>query len=201
MNAIRAKLTGSAVPIYGDDIDTDRIVPARFLKEITFENMGKYLFCDARYTPEGQPKDFPLNSPKFKDATLMVVGRNFGCGSSREHAAQAVLRAGFKAIVGESFSEIFSGNCKALGIPVVTVSRDTITELQALIEAEPTTQFELNIAEKTLAAGTQSWPVGLSADRREAFVHGTWDSISLLSANRQAILDKAKTLPYLTDWM
>jgi len=152
MNAI-SQVSGTAVPIIGDDIDTDRIVPARFLKEVTFENMGNYLFIDARQNDDGSPNDHTLNNPAYKNASIMVVGRNFGCGSSREHAPQAIKRAGFNAIIGESFSEIFSGNCLSLGVPTVIMGRDQIEMLQALINAEPHTRITIDIEAKEVRIG------------------------------------------------
>ena len=147
---IRQIISGKAVPIRGNDIDTDRIIPARFLKEITFNNMGNYLFYDERFNEDGTQKDHPINNPKYSEANIMVVGNNFGCGSSREHAPQSIMRYGITAIIGESFSEIFKGNCKAIGVPVVTASKDIIDQLQTQIESEPNTQFRINIETKTI---------------------------------------------------
>ena len=128
------QITGTATPIRGNDIDTDQIVPARFLKEITFDNMGKYLFYDARFDNQDQTKDHPLNNLNYLDSTIMIVEQNFGCGSSREHAPQAIKKAGFKLIIGHSFSEIFMGNCKALGVPAVQLPINDIHKIMDIIE-------------------------------------------------------------------
>ena len=149
MNKI-TQIEGKAVPIEGNDIDTDRIIPARYLKEITFTNMGKYPFYDERFDTEGKPTGHPFDLPQFQGAHILFVNQNFGCGSSREHAPQALMRWGVKAIVGESFAEIFAGNCTMLGIPTATVSQAEMRKLQALVKAKPDTKFVLDLEKKTL---------------------------------------------------
>ena len=121
---------GTAIPLPGNDIDTDRIIPARYLRSVTFEGLGSEVFKDERFNDDGSAKAHPFNDDKYSGATLLIVGRNFGCGSSREHAPQAIMRFGIKAIIGESFAEIFAGNCTSLGIPVCTADEQTIDELQ-----------------------------------------------------------------------
>src|SRR5918993_4052204 len=128
---------GTAVRIRGNDIDTDRIIPARYLKEVTFARMGDYPFFDERYDGSGKKKDHPFNDSEYKGASILFVNKNFGCGSSREHAPQALYRFGIKAIVGESFAAIFAGNCTMMGVPVVTVSAQEIQELMKSVEENP----------------------------------------------------------------
>ena len=154
------KIRGKCVAIRGDDIDTDRIIPARFLKEVTFENMGKYLFYDERYA-EKMPfqkgifskfsiKIHPLNDLKFEKASILLVNKNFGCGSSREHAPQAIMRHGIRAIIGESFAEIFAGNCAMIGIPLLVVSKEEINELMTIAEKNLDASVEIDIANKEI---------------------------------------------------
>lgn len=194
---IITSITGSGIPLPGDDIDTDQIVPARFLKEVTFEKMGDYLFYDNRFNEDQTEKTHPLNHPAYKGGSILVVGNNFGCGSSREHAPQAIKRYGIRAIVGISFAEIFAGNCKALGIPAVTVSRDTAAELTSLIQQAPHTQFELCLERNTLKYNGVSIPVELNESRRQSFLTGSWDAAAMLSLNDALIKEKAASLPYL----
>ena len=192
-------VTGQAVVIPGDDIDTDRIVPARFLKEITFEKMGNYLFYDERFHADGSPKAFPLNSVDHLDASILVVGSNFGCGSSREHAPQAIMRYGFKAIVGVSFSDIFSGNCQAIGIPCIPVSdADIGSIMDALVDAKSTLTIDLD--SQRIQVGDQTWTSQLSPARQQAFISGGWNIKSLLKANADQTRVVAKRLPYIQNF-
>ena len=130
-------ITGRAVPVIGNDIDTDRIIPARYLKEITFSRMGQYPFYDERFSADGELKDHPFNKPQYDGASILVANANFGCGSSREHAPQALGRWGIKAIVAESFGEIFAGNCAMLGIPALVASKSDVAALQKLALEDP----------------------------------------------------------------
>src|ERR671922_337142 len=139
------QVTGTAVPVRGNDIDTDRIIPARYLKEPTFARMGEYPFFDERFDSSGKPKPHPFNEPKYKGASILFVNKNFGCGSSREHAPQALYRFGINAIVGESFAAIFAGNCTIMGVPAVTVSAADIETLMKTVENDSRTQFIVDI--------------------------------------------------------
>ena len=130
-------VTGTGVPVRGNDIDTDQIIPARFMKVVTFDGLGEFAFFDQRFDDEDNQKEHPFNEPQFQDASVLAVNANFGCGSSREHAPQALMRWGIDAIIGESFAEIFAGNCLALGIPTVTADHETIVELQEWIDEHP----------------------------------------------------------------
>lgn len=192
------EVTGSGLSISGNDIDTDRIIPARFLKEITFSNMGKYAFRDERFDEHGGKKDHPYNDEKFAGFNILVVNRNFGCGSSREHAPQALMRSGVKALIGESFAEIFAGNCTMLGIPVITASQDDAEALQAWVVAHPREAFTIDLVKKTVAYGERVITVNLPDTSRKALVEGTWDSTRLLLANEDATRKIAQGLPYVT---
>ncbi|NBV84008.1 3-isopropylmalate dehydratase small subunit [bacterium] len=197
MTAIITAITGTAVPIVGNDIDTDRIIPARYLKEITFEHMGKYLFADARFNSDGTSKQHPLDAPEFKNASIMVVGRNFGCGSSREHAPQSIKRFGIRAIIGESFAEIFAGNCTSLGVPAVTASESTIADIQTQIQRDPNTTITIDLEVKTVTVGNQKYDISLPDARQHAFVKGTWDSSAQLLSHLDQIRETAQKLPYM----
>lgn len=197
-NRIITAVSGTAVPIHGDDIDTDRVIPARFMKEVTFDHMGEYLFFDARFNENGTPKDFPLNDSKYDNAAIMViVGKNFGCGSSREHAPQAIMRYGFKAIIAESYAEIFSGNCKSLGIPAVSAKPEDLETIAGLIEANPSVVVTLDLNAEHIKVGDQKFSLTLPADRKKAFLTGEWDSNAQLAANLNLIRQTADQLPYL----
>ena len=187
---------GKAVPIYGDDIDTDRIVPARFLKEVTFEKMGEYLFRDSRFNEADQPKAHPLNEMRFIDASIMIVNRNFGCGSSREHAPQSIKRAGFKALIGESFSEIFRSNCTALGVPIVTGTAAQIREFQQIVERDPDTVLIIDLADQHVLIEGRKIPIQIASTVRESFITGMWDIVGLLNKNEKQVKKVAGGLAY-----
>ena len=197
MNRI-LQVEGRGVPVEGNDIDTDRIIPARYLKEITFANMGNYPFYDERFDCEGKTKGHPFDMPQFKGASILLVNQNFGCGSSREHAPQALMRWGIRAIVGESFAEIFAGNCTMLGIPTVTVSQAEISRLQTLAREKPETEFVLDLEKKILLGDTKTLTkIEIQESKRNALVNGTWDSTGLLLANASKTADVARRLPYI----
>ena len=187
---------GSGVPLLGDDVDTDRIIPARFLKEISFENMGKYVFMDERFDVNGVKKSHSFNDPRYEKGTILIVGKNFGCGSSREHAPQAIFRYGIKAIIGESFAEIFSGNCKAIGLPAVRASQKDIEALVAFIKKRPNTSITINLASKRVRYFEESFLVDIPAAQRESFLTGTWNVLGLLKDNITQINKVAESLPY-----
>ncbi|RAP31663.1 3-isopropylmalate dehydratase small subunit [Candidatus Marinamargulisbacteria bacterium SCGC AG-414-C22] len=195
-NLIIESVIGTAVPVLGDDIDTDRIVPARFLKEISFDKMGDYLFIDERVDTEGESKNFIIDQPDYENATIMVVGKNFGCGSSREHAPQAIKRFGIKAIIGESFAEIFAGNCKAIGIPVVCASKHDIEKLLQRIDVNPKTQVTVNLVSKRIQFFEDSFAIQLPAPQRESFLKGTWDVLALLKERSDLVQELSDRLIY-----
>jgi 3-isopropylmalate/(R)-2-methylmalate dehydratase small subunit len=190
-------VSGSGIPVRGNDIDTDQIIPARYLKAITFEGLGEYAFMDLRFDDDGNEKDHPFNEAQYQDANVLVVNANFGCGSSREHAPQALMRWGIDAIVGESFAEIFAGNCLALGIPTVTADQETIRELQDHVEKYPDTEIEVDVAAETVRYDDRTIEVTVDDAQRKALVDGIWDTTALMKANRNAIAETAASLPYV----
>ncbi len=176
-------ISGRAVPVRGDDIDTDRIFPARFMKEITFASAGERAFYDVRFNADGSRKDHPFNEARFRGAAILLANANFGCGSSREHAPQALARCGIRAIVAESYGEIFAGNCAMLGIAAVTAERADIARLQA--QAECASGAMLTIDLETMRAGAQGIvvPVTMPAAHRQALTSGEWDVTGLMLGN------------------
>ncbi|EMA10082.1 3-isopropylmalate dehydratase, small subunit [Haloarcula vallismortis] len=188
---------GSGIPIRGNDIDTDQIIPARFMKVVTFDGLGEFAFFDLRFDDEDNEKDHPFNEERFQDANVMVVNNNFGCGSSREHAPQALMRWGIDAIIGEGFAEIFAGNCLALGIPTVTADHETINALQQWVEDNPDGDIEVDVRAETVTYGDNEINVSVDRAQREALVEGNWDTTALMKANRNAIEETASQLPYL----
>lgn len=193
-------IEGRAVTIRGNDIDTDRIIPARYLKEVSFARMGEYPFFDERFDPSGNLKPHPLNDPKFKGASLLFVNKNFGCGSSREHAPQALYRWGINAIVGESFAAIFAGNCTMMGVPAVTVNTREIENLMQAVENDPRTIFSLDLRGKTISFGEHKIAVDLPETYRNALTSGSWDSTALLRANLSEVKKTAAKLPYMNNF-
>jgi 3-isopropylmalate/(R)-2-methylmalate dehydratase small subunit len=192
------KISGTAVPIRGNDIDTDRIIPARYLKEVTFARMGEYPFFDERYDGSGKKKDHPFNDPEYKGAAILFVNKNFGCGSSREHAPQALYRFGIQAIVGESFAAIFAGNCTIMGVPTVTVGAKEIEQLMKGVADNPRTEYTVDLESKTIAYAGQKIAVDLPETYRTALTTGSWDSTTLLRANLEQVKNTAAKLPYMT---
>ncbi|MEL6602818.1 MAG: 3-isopropylmalate dehydratase small subunit [Cyanobacteria bacterium J06614_10] len=184
---------GRGLPLVGNDIDTDRIIPARFLRAVTFDGLGEQVFADDRQ----QLPEHPFNQAQYQGASVLVVNRNFGCGSSREHAPQAIARWGIQALVGESFAEIFFGNCVAMGIPCVTADTESIQALQTAIVAAPSITVTVDLAEMTLQAGDLSFSLTLAEGPRQMFLNGTWDACGQLVAQAEAIRDTATQLPYV----
>jgi len=192
------RVTGTAVTVRGNDIDTDRIIPARYLKEATFARMGNYPFFDERFDSAANLKPHPFNDQKFKGASILFVNKNFGCGSSREHAPQALYRYGIHAIVGESFAAIFAGNCTMMGLPAVTVIAAEIEKLMQAVEENPRTTFDLDLQNKTLSFDEERMAVDLPETYRSALITGSWDSTALLRANLDQVKSTAAKLPYMT---
>ena len=190
------KIVGKAVPMPRDDIDTDRITPARFLKSITFEGIEKALFCDER---ENTP-DHPVDNPAHKGANMMFVGTNFGSGSSREHAPQALKRFGIEVLVGISFAEIFAGNCFAIGVPLGVASADDVHELIKQAQDEPKTRFTVDIRNSAVSFGERVISIEIQETRKNAFLSGTWDLLATLRGNLPRVEEVAQRLPYVTNF-
>jgi len=176
------RIAGRGISIRGDDIDTDQILPARYLTAITFAGMEAYAFKDARAAAKVQGDAHPLDQPRFTGGSLLFVNRNFGCGSSREHAPQSLHRRGIAAVIGESFGEIFAGNCVSIGMPCVQAEAETIAALQQINETAPQTEFVLDLIGQTITAGTQVFAITLTEGRRRQFLEGTWDPTAVLLA-------------------
>ena len=191
------RVAGTAIPLRGDDIDTDQIVPARFLKEVTFDEMGKHAFHDARRDEDGNWNDHPFNRSAFAGARILVVNDNFGCGSSREHAPQALLRWGIRGIVGESFAEIFADNCASLGVPTVTADHETVEKLQSFVEDDPTAGVEIDVRRERVVYDGREISVGIDDSTQEALVEGRWDTTTLMRANLDDVRETAANLPYV----
>ena len=191
------RVAGPALPVRGHNIDTDRIIPARFLRSVSFEGLEHHLFEDDR----AQAGDaHPLSNAAYEGAALLFVNANFGCGSSREHAPQAIRRRGIRAVVGESFSEIFQGNAVALGMPCPTAAPDAVARLQRLAEQAPRTVFMLDLEAMTITGGELSIPVQLPPAARDGFLDGSWDATGLLLERFDEVRVVAARLPYLSGW-
>ncbi len=188
---------GKAIPVRGNDIDTDRIIPARFMKCVTFEGLGVYAFNDERVDGEGNSKNHPFDNPSWKGHPVLIGNANFGCGSSREHAPQALKDYGIRAIICESFAEIFAGNCSSLGIPAVTMDPRDVDALQALVEAEPATEVEIDLEQLQVSAGSRNFQAGMPEAYRQAMLDGSWDSTAVLAAAASEIEKIADQLPYV----
>lgn len=190
-------VTGRAVNVPGNDIDTDRIIPARFMKCVTFDGLGEFLFFDVRHDPQGNKIEHPIDKPEHKGATILLSGANFGCGSSREHAPQAISKAGFKAVIAENFAEIFFGNSTTLGMPCVTASREDIAKIAAAVEANPQTEVTIDLVKLEARFAGQSVKIAQRESARDALVNGRWDAIGELIDGLPAVKDTAAKLPYM----
>jgi 3-isopropylmalate/(R)-2-methylmalate dehydratase small subunit len=191
---------GRGIAVRGDDMDTDRIIPARYLREITFARMGEYAFYDERFDAQGNKKPHPFNDPRFQGASILVVNENFGCGSSREHAPQALMRWGIRAIVGESFADIFSGNCGMLGVPTLLLAKTDVERLMSFIEEAPETEIEVDLEQKVVRYDGTELPASMNESVRDSLLKGTWDTTSLMLEAESEIRKIASTLPYLTNF-
>jgi len=190
-------VTGRAVCVPGNDIDTDRIIPARFMKCVTFDGLGEYLFYDVRKNADGTDRPHPLNDPRFKNAAILLSGANFGCGSSREHAPQALQKHGFRAIVAESYAEIFFGNCTTLGIPCLSASRAEIQRIAAAVEQNPAMEVVVDVAWAEIRFGGQTARAAMRESARDALANGRWDAIGDLLEGVEDVRRLASRLPYL----
>ncbi|HBN76226.1 MAG TPA: 3-isopropylmalate dehydratase small subunit [Planctomycetaceae bacterium] len=195
MNEIK-QVSGTCIPLILDDIDTDRIIPARFLRCVTFDGLGEHAFEDDRE----QNPNHPFDNPKYQNSSVLLAGRNFGCGSSREHAPQSLMRWGIKAIIAESFAEIFFGNCTALGVPAVTASSTDVDELGRRVEADPQLEVTVDLVAKKVTAGDFSCDVDILDSARDALLSGQWDFMTLLLENQEFIKQTAEKIPYLNQF-
>ncbi|MEY3130905.1 MAG: hypothetical protein RLY12_1277 [Verrucomicrobiota bacterium] len=196
----QVKALALAVP--GDDIDTDRIIPARFLRCVTFDGLGEHAFRDERTGPDGKERPHPMNSAQAARIAaakqgVMVVGFNFGCGSSREHAPQSLWRYGFTAFVGGSFAEIFFGNSTTLGVPCLTLSKEDLAECDAFVRANPDVEVTVDVEKLTVSAGAKTWKAGIAASARDGLVNGKWDPIADLLEGADAVAKTAGGLAYV----
>lgn len=190
------QVAGRGVYVPGEDIDTDRIIPARFMKCVTFDGLGEFAFYDERKNADGSDKDYPLNDSRFSGASILLSGSNFGCGSSREHAPQALYRYGFRAILAESYAEIFFGNSITLGMPCAIMSREDIRSLAELVEQKPDMMITLDLLEGKVTAADVDFKATLPDHAREALTKGKWDAIADLLEGADDIRATASKLPY-----
>ena len=195
MNKIES-ITGTGVPLLLDDIDTDRIIPARFLRCVTFEGLGEHAFEDDRK----QDPNHPFDNPVYQNASVLVAGRNFGCGSSREHAPQSLIRWGVKAIVAESYAEIFFGNCTSLGVPAVCASQETLESLDQAIKDQPEQEITVDLLTMKISCGDQQFDCTLPEHALAALTSGTYDFLAQLLKSTEEIKAQAKSVPYFTSF-
>jgi 3-isopropylmalate/(R)-2-methylmalate dehydratase small subunit len=189
-------IKGSGCVVRGDDIDTDRIIPARFMKVVTFDEVGQHAFADERIAAKG---DHPLDDERFSNASILVVGRNFGCGSSREHAPQSLMRFGFQAFVGGSFAEIFAGNCTSLGLPCVTLEEDDLTKLMDSVELDPRQEIVIDLEARRVTSRAGEMQAIVPEGVRQQFLEGTWDATRVLLDAGDTIERTAASLPYMAE--
>jgi len=189
------RVQGRALPLRGHDIDTDRIIPARYLRSVSFEGLEEHVFADDRSDPA-----HPFNQPQYVGARVLLVNRNFGCGSSREHAPQALQRWGIRVVVGEGYSEIFLGNSVSLGLPCLTVAHEDVDRLMSMAEADPGTDVAVDVAALTVSAGGVRMPATMPPAARDALTSGLWDGTGMLMQDFGAVKALAGRLPYVNGW-
>ncbi|MBN2343387.1 MAG: isopropylmalate isomerase [Deltaproteobacteria bacterium] len=194
------RVSGTGVPVRGNDIDTDRIIPARFLKSVTFDGLGAHAFEDDIAALNAKGSVHPFRNEKYAGAAVLVSNSNFGCGSSREHAPQSLNRWGILAIIAESYSEIFFGNCVSLGIPCFTGSHEIVEQILGWIEANPRREMILDVAETTVNLDGTVLALSLPVGARGQFLDGTWNARTQLLANLDKVRDVAATLSYFSDY-
>ena len=188
------KVSGRGLPLRGNDIDTDRIMPARFLRSVSFEGLERHLFEDDR----AADPHHPFNDERYAGATILIVNANFGCGSSREHAPQGLAQSGFRAIVGESFSEIFQGNAAILGIPCFAADRPSLDLLQTLVERAPDVTIDAHVGSGAISAGALRFTAVIPPALRDAFISGEWNPTAMLLDRFDEVRLVADRLPYLS---
>ena len=198
---IVSTITGSGIPLRGNDIDTDRIIPARFLKCVTFDGIGEHAFEDDVKGLADKGEVHPFVDERFANGTILVANKNFGCGSSREHAPQSLKRWGIEAIVAESYSEIFYGNCVALAMPCFTADHDTCVKLQDIIENKPTAELRIEVAEATISIGQETIQLEIQSGAQGQFLDGSWDARAGLLENLDGAKEVAAKLPYVSNYV
>jgi len=186
-------VSGRGLPLRGNDIDTDRIMPARFLVSVSFEGLERHVFEDDR----AADPTHAFNDPRYAGASILIVNANFGCGSSREHAPQGIARAGFRAVIGESFSEIFQGNAAVIGLPCFAADRDAVSRLQTLLESSPDVSISADVQSGTVTAGSLRIDAAVPKALREAFVSGQWNPTAMLLDRFEDVKAVASRLPYI----
>lgn len=202
MDTKRIQITGPAISVRGNDIDTDRIIPARFLRCVTFDDLAGHAFEDDRSALKAKGQTHNFDRPEFANARILFVNKNFGCGSSREHAPQALMRwgQGIQAIIGESFAEIFFGNCVSLGIPCATTDEKTLHELQDANAADPAAELTFDVENRVLHGYGKETPIHIPDGPRMQFLQGRWDSTAELLEAREEIAKTASQVPYFGHW-
>jgi 3-isopropylmalate/(R)-2-methylmalate dehydratase small subunit len=190
------KVQGRVIPIVGDDIDTDRIIPARYLKCVTFDGLGEFAFYDERFDNEGKSTNHPMDDERFKGGNIILSGNNFGCGSSREHAPQAIKRAGINGIIAESFAEIFYGNSVTLGIVCASVSKDEIKEIENIILENPNTEIIIDVEKNKIFVNDKTYEANIPEGSKQAFLNATYDSLGELLQNMDEVKKLEANLPY-----
>ena len=191
------EVKGKGVYVQGNDIDTDRIIPARFMKCVTFDGLGEFLFYDVRKDDDGNDKEHPLNESKFAEASILISNANFGCGSSREHAPQALYRYGFRAIIAESFAEIFFGNCCGLGVPCAVALPEDIKKITDIIDVNPDAEIHLSLINSEVVVGDLNISVEIPKAAKEALTQGRWDPIAELQEAEQDVNELVNELGYI----
>lgn len=198
----RIKIVGTGLPVRGNDIDTDRIIPARYLRTVTFEGLGEHAFEDDRAALERAGKTHPFDDPRYREAEILLVNKNFGCGSSREHAPQALNRwnRGIKAVIGESFAEIFYGNCIALGVPCPVVGEADVDKLMQAVEHDPASSLTVDLENLRVVMGDLSVPLSMPEGARQQFLDGRWDSTTELLEGKAEVLERLAQIPYVNGY-
>jgi len=189
-------IVGKPLPLRGDDIDTDRIIPARFLISTTFDGLGNNVFCDERVSPDGKETNHPMNNKNYTDATIIITNSNFGCGSSREHAPQAIKRAGFNLIIAESFAEIFYGNSSVLGLVCVTLPKDKIKQLLDDCEKHYSNEISLDISKSELIFNDKVYNIIMKDELKKSLLNGSYDTIAELASDKDIVKEFEQALPY-----